>query len=123
MYFQGVHTKQAHKAIPDGAYEEEQGLKGFFGPVSHLIKRQPSTRWSKIEGPLRPRMYDPAKLAEKNGWQRLLYNNHLTISMLSMDVSPEHGATATGIFCTSAIQAASRCGPSTVYCLTARANT
>ena len=37
-YSQGKHTTQAHKAIPAGTYEEEQGRSGFFGPVSHLIK-------------------------------------------------------------------------------------
>lgn len=90
LYFQGLYTKQAHKAIPDGCYEEEQGLKGFFGPVSHLIKRQPSTRWTKIEGPLRPHMYDLVKMNEREGWQRMLYNQHLTIAMLNLDPKPEH---------------------------------
>jgi homogentisate 1,2-dioxygenase len=94
LYFQGQYTRQAHKAIPEGAYEEEQGLEGFFGPASHLIKRQPSTRWTKIEGPLRPHMYDLVKMNETEGWRRLLYNQNLTISLLSMDVSPEHGQRA-----------------------------
>lgn len=89
LFFQGLFTRQAHKAIPDGCYEEEQGLKGFFGPVSHLIKKQPSTRWTKIDGPLRPHMFDLVKI-EKEGWQRLLYNNHLTVSMLHMKVAAEH---------------------------------
>jgi homogentisate 1,2-dioxygenase len=88
LYFQGVHTKQAHKGIPDGAYEEEQGLKGFFGPVSHLIKEKPSTRWTKIEGPLRPHMYDLVKLQKHEGWQRILFNQHLSISMLRMEPNP-----------------------------------
>lgn len=90
LFFQGLFTKQAHKAIPDGCYEEEQGLKGFFGPVSHLIKRQPSTRWSKIEGPLRPHMFDLVKLMGREGWQRLLFNKDLSINLLTMDVKPEH---------------------------------
>lgn len=90
LYFQGQYTRQAHKGIPEGAYEEEQGLKGFFGPVSHLIKKQPSTRWTKIEGPLRPHMYDLVKMSEGEGWQRLLYNSNLTISLLWMDSKPEY---------------------------------
>ncbi|MBX3020758.1 MAG: homogentisate 1,2-dioxygenase [Bdellovibrionales bacterium] len=92
LFFQGLFTKQAHKAIPDGCYEEEQGLKGFFGPVSHLIKRQPSTRWTKIDGPLRPHMFDPVKLSEKGGEgaQRLLYNANLNISLLWLQPKPEH---------------------------------
>ncbi|MGE3682891.1 MAG: homogentisate 1,2-dioxygenase [Bdellovibrionales bacterium] len=94
LYFQGIHTTQAHKAIPDGCYEEEQGLKGFFGPVSHLIKKQPSTRWTHIEGPLRPHMYDLVRMSEGEGWQRLLYNHHLSINLLWMDAKPEYRAKA-----------------------------
>lgn len=81
QYSQGKPPKQAHKAIPEGRYEEEQGLKGFFGPVSHLIKRKPSTRWTKIDGPLRPHMYDLVKLEKRSGTQRLLFNSDVSISM------------------------------------------
>ena len=73
-YSQGQSIRQAHKAIPDGYYEEEQGLKGFFGPVSHLIKKKPSTRWAKIEGPLKPRLFDLVQVKRGSDWQRLLYN-------------------------------------------------
>jgi homogentisate 1,2-dioxygenase len=90
LFFQGLFTKQAHKGIPEGCYEEEQGLKGFFGPVSHLIKEKPSTRWTKIDGPLRPHMFDLVKMNEREGWQRLLYNSHLSISLLWMDAKPEY---------------------------------
>ena len=78
-YTQGKSTKQAHKAIPEGAYEEEQGLLGFFGPVSHLIRNKPSTRWTNIEGPLKPRMFDLIKFPEIEKKQRLFFNNHLQI--------------------------------------------
>ena len=57
-YSQGNPTRQAHKGIPEGLYEEEQGTKGFFGPVSHLIRKNPSTNWIEIDGPLKPRMFD-----------------------------------------------------------------
>lgn len=90
QYSQGKYTRQAHKAIPDGAFEEEQGLKGFFGPVSHLIKPQPSTRWTEIDGPLRPHMYDLVKMSEGDGWQRMLYNANVNISILWMDAKPEY---------------------------------
>ncbi|MCM2282662.1 MAG: homogentisate 1,2-dioxygenase [Bdellovibrionaceae bacterium] len=83
-YTQGISTRQAHKGIPEGRFEEEQGLDGFFGPVSHLIKEQPSTRWVEIEGPLKPRLYDIVKFAPETGIQRLLYNNDITISNLWM---------------------------------------
>ncbi len=81
MYFtsQGVHTKQAHKGIPEGFVEEEQGRRGFFGPVSHLIRRKGSTRWKTIDGPLRPRMFDLVKCDSSGKRQRLLYNRDITI--------------------------------------------
>lgn len=81
QFSQGKHTTQGHKGIPEGHFEEEQGRSGFFGPVSHLIKPQPSTRWVDIEGPLRPHLYDVVKLENKNGrWQRLFHNSSLVIS-------------------------------------------
>lgn len=80
LYFQGQFTSQAHKAIPEGAFEEEQGRKGFFGPVSHLIKSQPSTRWTQIDGPLRPHLYDAVKMPQIWGaWQRMMYNTDVVI--------------------------------------------
>ncbi len=78
-YSQGKATRQGHKGIPAEHYEEEQGLLGFFGPVSHLIKKKPSTRWVEIEGPLRPHMYDLVELPNSGQWQRLLYNQSVTI--------------------------------------------
>lgn len=77
-FTQGKPTRQGHKGIPEGMFEEEQGLDGFFGPVSHLIKSKPSTRWVNIDGPLKPRMYDLVKF--ESGSQRLLFNNDITIS-------------------------------------------
>lgn len=86
-YTQGKPTNQAHKGIPEGQFEEEQGLDGFYGPVSHLLRDKPSTRWINIEGPLKPRMYDLVKLDVKTATQRLLYNNDVTIS--NMWLQPE----------------------------------
>ncbi len=81
QYSQGKFTTQGHKGIPEGHFEEEQGRKGFFGPVSHLIKPQPSTRWNNIEGPLRPHLYDLVEMAKSHGqWQRILFNSDVTIS-------------------------------------------
>lgn len=78
---QGIHTRQAHKGIPEGLFEEEQGHQGFFGPVSHLLKRQPSTNWVEIEGPLRPHMFDLVKLEKRDGRHRLLFNAQCEISL------------------------------------------
>lgn len=80
QYSQGKHTSQGHKGIPDGHFEEEQGRKGFFGPVSHLIKPQPSTRWTDIQGKLRPHLYDIVEMNKNYGsWQRLFYNSDVYI--------------------------------------------
>lgn len=84
-FFQGRPTKQAHKAIPEDHIEEEQGLKGFYGLVSHLIKKKPSTRWVNIKGPLKPRMFDTVKLTEANKWHRLFYNNAMSIYFANLE--------------------------------------
>lgn len=111
---QGHPTRQGHKGIPEGQFEEEQGLDGFYGPVSHLIKRKPSTRWQSIEGPLKPRMYDfkdlsaeqilksnallvspdsaPADsslLGQRLQGQRLFYNSDITVSILGVLPEPD----------------------------------
>lgn len=79
LHRQGKPTKQGHKGIPEGQFEEEQGLNGFFGPVSHLIKKTPSTKWDEIEGPLKPQLFDLVKCPSLPDRQRLFYNQHLTI--------------------------------------------
>lgn len=86
-YCQGKFTKQAHKGIPENFYEEEQGLKGFFGPVSHLIRKNPSTRWAKIEGKLKPRAFDLNLLTSKSHEQCLLYNQQLRISSIVLEAN------------------------------------
>ena len=93
-YTQGKPTRQGHKGIPEGCFEEEQGLKGFFGPVSHLIKSKPSTRWTDIDGPLRPHMYDLVKLDRAAGSQRLLHNNAVALHMSFIDVLEPQSATS-----------------------------
>lgn len=81
QYSQGIHTTQGHKGIPENHYEEEHGRSGFFGPVSHLIKPDPSTRWENIEGPLRPHLYDIVEVPKDHGhFKRLIYNNDVEIS-------------------------------------------
>lgn len=82
QYAQGKYTTQGHKGIPEGHFEEEQGRRGFFGLVSHLIKPKPSTRWKNIEGPLRPHLYDAINMEKQTGqWQRMLYNSDIVVSM------------------------------------------
>jgi homogentisate 1,2-dioxygenase len=93
-YSQGKHTTQAHKGIPEGHFEEEQGHGGFFGKVSHLIKKTPSTRWVEIEGPLKPRMFDLVELPKSDHIQRLFYNNYLNLSYAWIKKTTEKDLTA-----------------------------
>jgi homogentisate 1,2-dioxygenase len=80
QYSQGKATTQGHKGIPEGHFEEEQGRDGFFGQVSHLIKPQGPTRWTAIEGPLRPHLFDVVELKKNYGqWQRMLFNSDVAI--------------------------------------------
>lgn len=92
MYFssQGTYTRQAHKGIPEGCVEEEQGRKGFFGPVSHLIRKKAPTRWKVIDGPLKPRMFDLVKAQKDGKRQRLLYNSD--VAMYSQWAQPNDSA-------------------------------
>ncbi|MBC7741019.1 MAG: homogentisate 1,2-dioxygenase [Bdellovibrionaceae bacterium] len=80
QYSQGKHNTQGHKGIPEGCYEEEQGRKGFYGQVSHLIKADASTKWTNIQGPLKPHLYDLVEMKYQNGhWHRLFYNSDVAI--------------------------------------------
>lgn len=93
-FSQGRHTKQAHKAIPEGLYEEEQGHKGFFGPVSHLLKKIPSTTWVEIDGPLRPHMFDLCQIMNHGGTSRLLSNQNVVLSLRVVPLSQPQGLVA-----------------------------
>ena len=85
-----MKKRQPHKNIPAGHFEEEQGQGGFYGPVSHLVRKKPSTRWTNIEGSLKPRMFDLAPLQkEKECWKRLLYNDCLNIHFYHLQDPPQ----------------------------------
>ena len=85
-----MKKRQPHKNIPKDHFEEEQGQGGFYGPVSHLIRRKPSARWSHIEGDLKPRMFHLAELQkQKEGWKKLLYNDFLNISFYQVEETPD----------------------------------
>ena len=85
-----MKKRQPHKNIPKDHFEEEQGQGGFYGPVSHLIRKQPSTRWSHIEGPLKPHMFDLMPLQkEKECWKKLLYNDCLNIHFYYCEKQPQ----------------------------------
>ena len=87
-YSQGKVHSQAHKGIGEDCYEEEQGRDGFYGPVSHLVKKAPSPRWKNITGSLKPRMYNLNQLPQSSSsWQKLLYNAFVEIYYLKQKKS------------------------------------
>ncbi len=44
-------------ALPEGTVEEEYARNGFFGRYAHLYREHAPVAWTRIEGPLRPRLY------------------------------------------------------------------
>lgn len=99
QYSQGKSHTQGHKGIPQGLFEEEQGRKGFFGFVSHLLKAKAPTRWTNIDGPLKPRLFDLVEFKPKsNGWNRLLYNNDVGIYTTYSEATKLSGLTTLDSF-------------------------
>jgi homogentisate 1,2-dioxygenase len=45
----GQVAERPHLGLPSGTYEEELGLDGFFGPVSHIYHLHPPTQWTHIQ--------------------------------------------------------------------------
>ena len=77
----GVYTKQAHVKIPQGLYEEEHARKGFFGRVSHLYRQNQPTKWTHIEGDLKPRNLPPIFGDSKldNKMVKVLFNSDVEV--------------------------------------------
>lgn len=59
-YVRGRVAMQAHVALPEGTVEEEYARNGFSGRYAHLYREHAPVGWTRIEGPLRPRLYDLA---------------------------------------------------------------
>ena len=57
-YIRGRVASQAHVGLPEGTVEEEYARNGFFGRYAHLYREHPPVAWTRIDGPLRPRLYD-----------------------------------------------------------------
>ncbi len=76
---EGQTARQAHCGIPEGTYEREMGVEGFFGPATHFFHKHPPTGWVAFEGDLRPRAFDTNHLgkAENSPWKAtcLLHNS------------------------------------------------
>lgn len=103
-YFQfpfrsGLYSKQAHVSIPEGTYEEEIGREGFFGPVTHLYRKNAPTNWESIDGDCRPQAFDLNKitLPKKFDQHPLLQNKSCLISMIhSLGDDPTYVRNADG---------------------------
>lgn len=86
-YAKGVTSKQGRTGWPDGTFEDEHGRDGFAGEASMLYRAHPPTRWTRIEGNLRPRAIDsaavePSDMTDPGGVPtRLLFNDDVHISV------------------------------------------
>lgn len=61
-YIRGRVASQAHVALPAGTVEEEYARNGFSGRYAHLYREHAPVAWTRIEGPLRPRLYALAEV-------------------------------------------------------------
>ena len=87
-YIRGTVSHQAHVGVPDGTVEEEFAREGFFGKYAHLYRSKPPTAWSKIEGNLRPRAFDPKPLEGSDfllGRSPILHNDDVSLSLFSLN--------------------------------------
>jgi homogentisate 1,2-dioxygenase len=83
---EGETSRQAHTDLPAGTYEREIGRDGFFGPATHIYHKHPPTGWSAFEGPLRPRAFNAARVAEDGGPAKakaLLHNASCQIAIFT----------------------------------------
>src|SRR5215210_4235585 len=91
---EGAASRQAHADLPQGTFERELGKEGFYGPSTQMYHRHPPTAWKAFEGPLRPRAFDTAKLAEPaaSPWDAtpLMSNAQVRIRFWRLDRSMDH---------------------------------
>ncbi|MCA9516951.1 MAG: homogentisate 1,2-dioxygenase [Myxococcales bacterium] len=85
-HVKGRVARQAHVGLPEGTCEEEYARSGFSGAYAHLYRSEPPVGWTRIEGPLRPRAFDPTKDATPRAgdWladrRALLANDDVVVS-------------------------------------------
>lgn len=93
-YVKGAVTRQAHVNVPDGLFEEEVGRNGFFGKYAHLYRENPPVGWSRIEGPLKPQLFDLQRLQKKESqnWlilrQSMLFNDDVQVMFFKAEQVP-----------------------------------
>jgi homogentisate 1,2-dioxygenase len=70
------------------------GRDGFYGPSTQMVHRHAPTGWSEVDGPLRPRAYDTARitLGAPSPWGAvpLLGNAHLGLRLWRTAASMDH---------------------------------
>jgi len=89
----GRVARQAHVGIPEGTYEEEHGRQGFFGKSSELYHLHMPTGWTRVEGPLRPRMFlgaraEPSDLSDPRGEPMMIAENADAAVLISRRRAP-----------------------------------
>jgi homogentisate 1,2-dioxygenase len=91
---EGRASRQAHADLPAGTYERELDKEGFYGPSTQMYHRHAPTGWSAIEGPLRPRAFDTARLAHTAASPfdavPLLANAHVQLRLWRSSSSMDH---------------------------------
>lgn len=91
---EGVASRQAHADLPPETFERELGKEGFYGPSTQMYHRHPPTSWRQIEGPLKPRAFDTAKLeaATDSPWDAslLLCNPSVQIRLWRTEKPMDH---------------------------------
>jgi homogentisate 1,2-dioxygenase len=61
-YSQGAIPRQGQVRWPDGVFEEHHGRDGFAGDCTILHRVHPTTQWTRVTGPLRPRALQTSAL-------------------------------------------------------------
>ncbi|MCB0377421.1 MAG: homogentisate 1,2-dioxygenase [Bdellovibrionales bacterium] len=93
-YVRGRTPKQAHVDIPEGTYEEEVGRNGFFGKYAHLYRSHPPVNWTRIEGPLKPQLFDLNQLKSEGDYSStrdpILWNDDVAIYQYQMNKAMEY---------------------------------
>jgi homogentisate 1,2-dioxygenase len=91
---EGDVARQAHVAPPTGSFERELGRDGFAGPATQMYHRNPPTAWTDIQGPMRPRAFNPFSMpaASPSPWDALdmLRNRHVRIRFWHANGSMDH---------------------------------
>jgi homogentisate 1,2-dioxygenase len=61
-YSQGAISRQGQTRWPEGVIEEHHGRDGFAGDCTVLHRKHPTTQWTRVTGPLRPRGLQTSEL-------------------------------------------------------------